>query len=273
MQYAKTLKSLSLEHFNKPGSWLIGTTLTVLLLIWNWQLVLAVGSGLLIMLLVYWLQQWRSPALQRLWQQLWQRLWNRANRQLSLAAVSGGITALGIYAASMIWTYAQDRWLATGMILQGLGTLSVLALLVRQSTQTATDPAQPHAQPNINSTFADLAHPDPVRRLIAVRTATHWATHRQSAKQDATQYAKQDVKQDAADLGLMNPMQLAECFRLMLHQETEPTLRSALVEGVEALTPHRKLTAGRRPSVSMSTRLQQPVDRVTQPARSQQPSH
>jgi len=48
------------------------------------------------------------------------RFLNGSNRQLTLAAVSGGIATLSTYMAASIWI-DYSPWIAAGAILQGLG--------------------------------------------------------------------------------------------------------------------------------------------------------
>jgi hypothetical protein len=205
----------SLERFRGPGGWLGGLTILVIFLLWNWLLVTATGVGLITMLFVYRLQQNRwQPG----WN--WQRLWNRSNRQLTLAVAGGGIATLSTYMASMVWIKSDDPWLATGTVLQGLGMLSTLLLLLWQMLNRSSIQETDYYQ-----MLARLDQPDPLKRLIAIRQVTYWANRYTVSDRTIAQMSKDVVT-----------AHLADCFRLMLSQEAEPTIRTALLDGLQLLS-------------------------------------
>jgi hypothetical protein len=205
----------SFQRFRGPGGWLSGLTILVIFLLWNWLLVLSTGVGLTTMLLVYRLQQNR-------WQigWNWQRLGNRSNQQLTLTVVGGGIATLGTYMASMVWIKSDDPWLATGTVLQGLGMLSTLLLLLWQMLNRSSI-----QETDYHQMLARLDQPDPLKRLIAIRQVTYWANCSTVSDQTIAQLSKDVVK-----------AHLADCFRLMLSQETEPTICTALLDGLQLLS-------------------------------------
>jgi hypothetical protein len=209
----------TLERFRGIGGWLTSLTLGVALLLWNWQLVVATGLGLLAMVLIYWAQQsrWQLALL------TWQRLWSRSNRQLTLAVTGGGIATFSTYMATTVWLRSDDPWLATGTIFQGLGTLAVLLLLLWQALRPRTT-----RQSDYEQMLSSLVEPDPLKRLIAVRQVTHWASS--NALEFTTPWAGRSPHRDTTR------SHLADCFRLMLSQETEPTIQTALLEGLQALS-------------------------------------
>lgn len=197
----------SLDRYRGVGGWLIGLTLLVALLLWNWQLVVATIAGLLIMIVTYGAQQDASRVRQWLdWKP------NSSQRQLVLAVAGGGVATLSTYMATTVWVASDNSWLAMGTILQGLATLAALFLLIWQRLDRFTTP-----QTDYDRMLTQLTEADPLKRLIAVRQATRWG--RSDGWQD----------HDAA------PAHLADCFRLMLNQETEPTIRAALLDGLQTL--------------------------------------
>lgn len=156
-----TPKSRVLQRFQGPGGWLAIATLTVAMLIWNWQLLLATVMGALVMSLVYVMHQWD-------WQAIvadLRNLLNVPNRQFALAATSGGIATVSTYMSSSIWLDADSSWIAAGAILQGLGTLATLILLAWQIISWQAS----HQESQLEQSLNDLTSTDSLKRLIAVR--------------------------------------------------------------------------------------------------------
>ena len=54
----RSFKQLYFHHFRGSGGWLVFLTVVVAMLFWNWKLLLATGAGVLVMLLVYLMQEW-----------------------------------------------------------------------------------------------------------------------------------------------------------------------------------------------------------------------
>lgn len=203
---ARSTLRQSLDRYRGVGGWLMSLTLLVALLLWNWQLVVATIAGLLIMIVTYGVQQ---DAF-RIWQWLdWKR--NSSQRQIVLAVAGGGVGTLSTYMATTVWVASDNPWLAMGTILQGLATLAALLLLVWQRLDRSTVPPTEYEQ-----MLTRLTEADPLKRLVAIRQATRWG--RSNAGQDS-----------------VAPAHLADCFRLMLSQEAEPTIRTALLDGLQTL--------------------------------------
>lgn len=221
-------------------SWLWGGAALLLLWVWVWQWVLSIAVGLVVMVGVYLAQQrqlkvsWRG----------WRKLWNRSNRASTLAVLSG-ILALGsTYLATAVWLESDQHWLATSILLEGLGLLVILSLLLWQMVNRQfqqQDQVGNQLQPLLN----DLSEADPLKRLIAIRQLTQWAlTHA------PTNTALP-----------MTPVHLAECFRLMLDRETEPSVCSALIDGLRALQPSRQLAGTQLATVSTPS-IAQPAAKI-----------
>ena len=202
----------------------------IALLIWNWQLVLAMAIGGVVLASIYLLLQgqWKIPQIDWLW------LWTGDNRSLTLAIASGSIAAFSAYITTGIWFEAEQSWLALGIILQGFGMLAILLLLAWQTLTRQFDLAGSRKQQRLDDLLSRLSDADPLKRLIAVRQITQL----QSEASTVTSAS-------------MLPGHLADCFRLMLNQETEPSVCSALLEGLQSLGQGRQLNAATRQAISV----------------------
>jgi len=215
----RAFKQVYLYRFRGPGGWLVGLTGIVAMLFWNWKLLLATGAGVLVMLMVYLMQEWD-------WQRYWssfRRYFTGSNQQLTLAVGSGGIATLSTYMAVSIWIDSDSSWIATGAILQGFGTLATLILLVWQilSRQAGRNAV------NRDQMLHDLTDGDPLKRLLAVRQLTRWGT-------DHCVYPSENRI-------------VAECFRLMLSRERESIIREAVLDGLQVLDSKQILSKGTQP--------------------------
>lgn len=195
-----------LDRFRGPGGWLMALTAGVALWLWNWPLMLATLVGLLSLPLAYQLQQQRQP----LW---WQKLWSRSNRQLTLSVAAGGLATLSTYMAAIVWQTIENHWLAIGTIAQGLATLAIALLLLHQRTQWGSAAGSGEEMQMLSR----LSTADPLDRLIAIRQVTAWAKTATPTLQAQT----------------------ADCFRLMLQQEGDVILQTALLDGLQALATHQ----------------------------------
>ncbi|MBF1999292.1 MAG: hypothetical protein IGS38_01050 [Synechococcales cyanobacterium M58_A2018_015] len=244
-QQRKRLRQLS-SHRNYR--WLLAGVGLWLLLAWNWPLVLALAIGLLTTVLVYLRQQGqlKLPIFSEpLWQNRWQRLWQRSNRALTLSLGAGGLALLCTYGATAIWRESDHVWLATAIILEGLGILAILLLLVRQSLVGGATTQPDWLNQTVQQQLSNLSDPDPLKRLIAVRQLTA-ASLRSPA------------------ILPLPAAQLAECFRLQLNRETEPLVCHALLEGLQTLNPARQLSGNSRSSVAIPSRPPAKVARSVQ---------
>lgn len=229
------VKQVPLAHLLKPGRWVLGAAGGAMLLLWDGKLVLATGAGAAIMVTVYLVQagKWKP------WAKL-PKLLNGVNRQLALAVAAGGVATLGTYMAASIWADSGSPWIALGETMQGAGILAILGLLGWQSWQRHHDRDEEY----FNQLLADLAHRDPLKRLIAVRQITHLvAEHRLEPGCDRT---------------------VADSFRLMLSREKELSIRDAVLEGLYELDAMHQLNPSQQPTFStpargMATRVRRRV--------------
>ncbi|MCY7284919.1 MAG: hypothetical protein LH679_16150 [Cyanobacteria bacterium CAN_BIN43] len=216
-----------------------GVAIGVALLIWNWQLVLALAIGAVVLVSIYLAQQgqWKFPQVD------WRWLWTGANRPLTLAIASGGLAAFSAYVTTGIWFESKQSWLALGIILQGFGTLAVLLLLTWQTLNRQFETVGHLGEQRLDHLLDRLSDVDPLKRLIAVRQITQWLQ-------------TEALLETPPALTSMSPAYVAECFRLMLNRETEPSVCSALLEGLQSLGQGRQLNAATRQAVSVAAMRQ-----------------
>lgn len=215
----RAFKQLYPQRFRGPGGWLVGLTGVVAMLFWNWKLLLATGAGVLVMLLIYLMQEWD-------WQLYWsslRRFFGGSNRQLTIAVGSGGIATFSTYMAVSIWVDSDSSWIAAGAILQGFGILATLILLVQAniSRKGCRD------EVNRDQMLNDLTDADPVKRLLAVRQLTGWGLNHR---------LHPSVRRFVAD-----------CFRLMLSREQEAVIRDAVLDGLQVLDNNQMLGKRAKP--------------------------
>ncbi|BAZ44661.1 hypothetical protein NIES4102_16730 [Chondrocystis sp. NIES-4102] len=160
------------------------------------------------------------------WQSYWQK-WQKilvgSNRQLLIAVSSGAIAAFGTYLAAIIWTNAENQWLATGAIIQGIVSLTTLILLVWSlwGRKTSTEEAK------LEGLLIDLGSDNPLKRLIAIRQLTRLIMRH---------YLASDYY-----------WQTLEYYRLMLSQPQTSIVRNALLESLNILDRETKQQPKQQP--------------------------
>ncbi|WP_413199668.1 hypothetical protein [Nostoc piscinale] len=200
-------KQQNFKPFSGSGGVLGFLTIVVAMLLWNWKLLLALIVGVGVMLITYSNQQWN-------WQQRWveiQKILNGPNRRLVLAVAIGGLATISTYMAAAIWVDSHSPWLATGAILQGLGTLLTLVLLLWQifSRYRHQD------QDVFEQLLLNLTEADPLKRLLAIRRISKFIT-----RQPVNESLQQEVSQ---------------CLQLLLTKEEEVIIREAAFESLQIL--------------------------------------
>ena len=169
---------------------------------WNPKLVGATLTGMGLMGLVYWGQttNWQSR-----WLGCYQFL-QSCQGKLAIAVISGGFGAIGSYIALYIWLNAENRWLATGLILQGFGTLLTLGLLSWQ----LLDLPRKKREDQYQEWVLQLTDSHELKRLIAVESLSNLLEQQQLTE--------------------IQIQQLSGYFRLILRQETEIMVRQAVLQ-------------------------------------------
>jgi len=228
---ADLARHLPIRRWSSPGGWLILTVGSISLLYWHGRLVVATGVGVAVMMLVYLLHDW---PLERPLAQL-KQLFSGWQQPLVLAVAAGGVATLIAYLAVSILADTDNLWLASGAILQGVGTLSVLVLLVWQILNRQ----QQREGITYNQLLADLTDEDPLRRLIAVRQLTSLVPRMQQEPQ--------------------RHHQLADYFRLLASREQEQIVREATLEGLHALSQVHRLKSGEQVMFAPTLKQRKPL--------------
>lgn len=161
--------------------------------------------------------------------QKWRNFLVGSNRQLALAVGVGASGAFSTYLATSVWTDAENRWLATSNILQGLVSLATLALLIWSSRSHKAN----SQESKLDSLLEDLSHHEHLKRLVAIRQLTRLLiNHRLSSA-----YYYQTV----------------EYFQLMLSEPQPPVIKNALLESLELLGTD--LISSTKPTVKIPLKL------------------
>ncbi|HEY9881427.1 MAG TPA: hypothetical protein V6D29_23435 [Leptolyngbyaceae cyanobacterium] len=219
----------------------------------NGPLVISLGVGLV----VY--QQLVNLTPEQ-WQQLRQSIQKRSHASLSTQGKTLLLTGTALaatYLTTSIWAETHHLWVALALGSQSLVTLALLVWLLRSShTNNQSDAptqlrrAEVDAE-GIESLLLELNHPNPLRRLVLVRQLTRLA-------------GQEPPEHSYIDGGVVSVRShLIDCFHLMLAQESEPLVRTALREGLQHLRPPAQLPEGAPPLPS--PQKLQPTNRVRRP--------
>ncbi|MDK2410716.1 armadillo-type fold-containing protein [Aphanizomenon sp. PH219] len=196
------------KHFSEPGILLGLLTIIVAMLLWSWQLLLALVVGIGMMVFTYSVQKWN-------WQLRWleiRKLMSSTNSKLAYAIASGGIATVITYMASAIWVDAPSHWLAAGAIVQGMGTLLTLILLAWQIFSFQGNREEDYIDQLLNN----LTEKDSLKRLLCIRQLNKLIT-----RQRVDTVIQQDI---------------GECLQLLLSQEQEVMIREAALDCLQNLT-------------------------------------
>ncbi|MCS6283264.1 MAG: armadillo-type fold-containing protein, partial [Dolichospermum sp.] len=182
-------------------------TIIVAMLLWSWQLLLAVIVGIGSMVFTYSVQKWN-------WQLRWleiRKLMSSTNSRLAYSVASGGIATVITYMASAIWVDAPSHWLAAGAIVQGIGTLLTLILLVWQIFSVQGNQEEDYLDQLLNN----FTEKDPLKRLLSMRQL-----NKLIIRQRVDTVIQQDIR---------------ECLQLLLSQEKEVMIREAALDCLQNL--------------------------------------
>jgi hypothetical protein len=238
----QTLKRFSSRHGFGSGSWLVVTTGAIALLYWNGRLFFATGSGVGAMLLVYLMYDWK-PAINAV---EIRKLLPGWNQPFMISAGAGAIATFSTYLAAAIWAESDSAWIASGAILQGMGTLTGLGLLVWQVCNRPDS----RSQIQINQLLFDLAHKDPLKRLLAVRQLTDSVSVLDNAYRLNRRSRTANRSQNPAKVP--SRRQIADYFRVMLQREEDPIIRAAVLDGLQTVEIIDQLQQATEPMVRVS---------------------
>ncbi|MFN9173250.1 MAG: hypothetical protein ACK58N_01685 [Synechocystis sp.] len=147
------------------GPWSAGSLAVTLLWSSEWRLLLATGLGIGSVKIIFWLLTHRES-----WQGLnWRQSLQIPQTQLLLAGGSGGMVALGSYLATMVWSEVNNPWIASGIILQGLGSLTTVGLLVWHTSKPDSPRAYLGTVSEFDQCLHTLANGDRLQKLVVLR--------------------------------------------------------------------------------------------------------
>ncbi|MEL6495777.1 MAG: ATP synthase subunit I, partial [Cyanobacteria bacterium J06623_7] len=152
------------RQFRRLSGQAAGVSVFALLWWMNWKLFLATGMGIGAMSACYLSQNshWQTYC------QKWRKFLVGSNRQLTITVGTGGAAAFCTYLAASVWADADNQWLATGSILQGiisLTTLSCLLWSIRSHKANSLEDKLDHL-------LLDLSDRDRLKCLVAIRQLT-----------------------------------------------------------------------------------------------------
>ncbi|PSF37139.1 ATP synthase subunit I [Aphanothece hegewaldii CCALA 016] len=234
-QFRHVIKRLAHKRFRKLLTWFLLAMGILMMLAWNWKLVISTSSGIGLMWLVYAGLDWN-------WRRQWKHLlpfFKGYKGKLTLAVGSGGLAAISTYLVASIWADSENRWLATGTIIQGVATLSTLILVLWQmlTVQHQSD------ETKFENWLSELTAQDSLKRLIAVRQLTNLVNQ--------------------GGLPLSYQQQLSDYFRLMLRSEQDDSVRDALLDSLGTWNTQPSLEVGQPLQIPVS--LKRSLNRVARP--------
>ena len=227
------LIAIKSQNWQKISSWALCLGAIVFMWYWNWRLFLATTVGIGAMCGSYLIQNshWQQYC------QKWQRFLTGSNRQLIFAVGSGSICAFSTYLGASIWANSENRWLATGSIVQSMGSLTSLLLLVWYLTQR-TERLKTN---KFEKLLDNLSDRQPLKRLIAIRQLTRL------------------VKKNY--LSSEYYWQCVECYSLMLSEPQASEVHKALLDSLEELDIRSPETLKRNP-IKIPIQLQRSAEQV-----------
>jgi hypothetical protein len=169
---------------------------------------------------------------------LYQQLCTRVSRLGQTPLLASTLAFATTYGFAAAWSQLGGSWAAITLLGLGAGNLLFFLKEVNTAAPTASAaPPPPVSAPTtaerLGPVWDDLSAPDPVKRLLAVRSLLQWTL---SSKADSVAYLP--------GTAVTVRSHLVDCFRVMLTHESEPIVRAALIEGLKALQPKPQLPAG-----------------------------
>lgn len=165
---------------------------------------------------------------------VYQRLCNQLSRLGQTPLLASSLAFATTYGFAAAWSQLGGSWAAITLLGLGAGNLLFFLREVNaKSAPTIPEPDTSLVDAPIDASWDDLTAPDPLKRLLAVRSLLHWCLSSDEAT--ATYLPGTDVTVRS---------HLIDCFRVMLTHESEPLVRVALIEGLKALRPKPQLAPG-----------------------------
>ena len=215
------------RQLRRLSGWSFCFLMFVLLWWMNWKLFLATSVGIGAMSACYLAQNshWQSYC------QKWRNFLVGSNRQLTIAVSTGATGAFCTYLAASVWADAENRWFATGSILQGSLSLITLIVLLWSLRDKKTNTLEA----KLEGLFIDLSARDRLKRLVAIRQLTRLLiSNRLSAE-----YYSQSI----------------EYYRLMLSEPQPAAIKNALLESLDILDAETETVLKKSPLVKIPLQL------------------
>jgi hypothetical protein len=224
-----------LRRYTQPG-WLLSAAVFLTLLATHGRFLLVSGAGLGAATLCL------RAAKSRKTQRVWRGVRRRIRRPTAVAIAAGTLTTVNAYGILRLTEPFGDSGLAAGLAMEGLLVLAVLLGLSsetgrgrngqwdegdRRKSRPRSQRSRKISTRSLDSLLEQLAHPTPLKRLLAIRHLADWiADHPQQLDAHA---------------------QITDCFRVMLREEPDPTLQQALISQVDRLDRSPRLGKGTPP--------------------------
>ncbi|WP_460193819.1 hypothetical protein [Thermosynechococcus sp. FA-CM-4201] len=154
---------------------------------------------------IFLLSRWQRRLLS-LWQDLRQQFQEWLYHPFAFTVAGGLLACLGTYTLLHIGQHTADPWLVVALVTLGILLVGIIALLGTIIGQLQ----QQHQTQQVSQWFADLTHPQPLHRLVAIR-----------------QLARVSKGADRR--------QVQEALYLLLGQETDAIVRRAALEVLDHL--------------------------------------
>ncbi|EKQ70866.1 hypothetical protein OsccyDRAFT_1171 [Leptolyngbyaceae cyanobacterium JSC-12] len=223
------------QQWTGAKGWLVITAGALTMLHVNGRLFFATGTGIATMLLVYWMHEWKPKVnVSEL-----RKFLHGWNQPFVIATGAGAIATLLAYMAISVWADSKSPWIASGAILQSMGTLAVLLLLITQMLNRQ----ERRERTQYNRWVSHLVHEDPLKRLIAVRQLT-----------DAVSCLDDESDRRSGSMKKVSRKEIADYFRLMLLREEDPIVRDAIYDGLQTLDIVHQLKQATAPLIQIAPR-------------------
>lgn len=189
-----------------------GVGLGGVMLIWNWQLLLATVAAMGVLMVLFqfpfdrWFVYWRQ----------YQGKINRSQWRLFMALGGSAVAGIGTYWGLQLWESIENHWLASSLVVQGIILTLLLGLQLSKSLLNEGDSKTSH---QFSSSMENLTADNPLKRLMAIRYLTQLA--------DQGRLQQEELKR------------VSESFRLLFSIETEPMVRQGLLECLQTLQLHQ----------------------------------
>ncbi|HIK48740.1 hypothetical protein [Thermosynechococcus sp. M55_K2018_012] len=154
---------------------------------------------------IFLLSRWQRRLL-ALWQDLRQQVHEWSHHPFAFTVVAGLLACLGTYTLLHIGQHTTDPWLVVALVALGILLVGIIALLGTTIGQLQ----QQQQTQQVSQWFADLTHPQPLHRLVAIRQLAR-------VSKGAERH------------------QVQEALYLLLGQETDAIVRRAALEVLDHL--------------------------------------